>query len=683
MLISWNWIEDYVRRPETVEEATQLWTLSGLNLEGFETVDVRPGVRDVRIDLEVTSNRGDCLGHLGVARELAVLTGAGRDGVCRPQITAEPVAENVRDVTSVDINCPDVCPQYTARMVRDVKVGPSPDWMQDRLRAVGLEPVNNVVDCTNYVLMETGQPLHAFDFDRLEGGRIFVRKAKNGETLEAIDHRTYEMTADDCVIADSRKAVAIAGVMGGAETEIVEGTTNVLVEVANFDPLSVRNTARRLGCFSDSSYRFERGVDEHQLDWASRRCCDLIVQTAGGRVLDGLVLAGKLPGWDPEPITLRFAQVRRLLGIDVPADRCVQILESLGLELVTRDEASASLKPPSWRRDLTRECDLIEEVGRIHGYEHVPTDAYLTARVALPTDEERVVDRLSDVLVGGGFCEAMTLSFVSQAAAELFPPVLFDGDGLPGVAVAHSSRKLENVLRASLVPSLLVSRRENERRGQFDAELFEIARVYLAAEADDSAAQPKRLSGVTGRSFAEVRGVLGAVVRAVCRQDLIGVRPADVPSLAAGRSAELTLGGEPWGVMGELSRATADAVDLQEPTTVFEVALGPLVTYARHTPRYEELPAFPAMARDVSLLLDEAVRWDDLSTLIKSNAGPLLESLRFADQYRGQQIPPGKKALMFSVVYRAADRTLTGEEVDAVQKAVVGACERDLGAVQR
>ena len=679
MLISWNWLSDYVRRTDTVEEATEKWTLSGLNLEEFEAVSPREGVEDVRIDLEVTSNRPDCLGHLGVARELAVLTGRGAGGVCKSNADVPTNGEEARTVTSVDINCPELCPQYTARVVKGVSVGPSPDWMADRLRAVGVEPVNNVVDCTNYVMLECGQPLHAFDFAKLGGGRIFVRRAKPGEKLEAINHKTYEMTPDDCVIADATKAVAIAGVMGGAETEIGAATADVLVEVANFEPLSVRNTARRLACFSDSSYRFERGVDEHQMDWASRRCCELIVQTAGGEVCDGVVMAGKLPGWDPEPITLRFGQIERLLGIAISADRSVEILESLGLTTVERGEDAASFTPPSWRRDLTRECDLIEEVGRIHGYDHVPTDAYLTAAVALPSSEERVIDRATDVLVGAGFSEAMTLSFVSRPVADVFGPVLGEA---AGVSVEHSSRKLENVLRPSLIPSLLVSRRENERRGQFEADLFEIARVYLAAEADN-ASQPKRLSAVTGRGFREVRGVLDAVVRAVCREDRIRVRPCDRPEFAAGRAAELLLGETPWGVLGELSRETCDKLDLQGPATVFEVALRPLVDHARHTPRAVELPLYPSVDRDVNLMLDESVRWEDLSAVVRENAGPLLESVRFADQYRGKQIEAGKKSLVFSLVYRAADRTLTGEEIDAVQEKVVAACEREFGAVQR
>lgn len=678
MIVSWNWLAEYVKRPESVDETTDALTMSGLNLEGVKPISGLHGDDDLAIDLEVTSNRPDCLGHLGVAREIAVLNGDGLSGVCRPKAEYVETSENVRTATSVDINCPDLCDQYVARLVRGVKIGPSPVWMQDRLKAVGLEPVNNVVDCTNYVLMECGQPLHAFDFKKLDGGRIFVRQAEPGEKLEAINHKTYELVASDCVIADVKKPVAIAGVMGGASTEISDETTEVLVEVANFDPLTVRNTARRLALFSDSSYRFERGVDEHQLDWASQRCCQLIVETAGGEVLEGSVLAGKLAAWDPEPIQLRFSQIARILGVEISATQCVRILTDLGCEVVEQSEDEASFKPPSWRRDVTREADLIEEIARIYGYNKIPTDAMIPVEIALPRPEERVVATAGDVLVGAGFCEAMTLTFATDDVRNLFTPRT-----APEVRVEHSSRKQENILRPSVVPGLLVSRRENERRGQFDADLFEVARVFLASEADDKTAQPKVLAGVTGRSFSETRGVLDAIVRKVCRADLLAVEPSDVKQFAAGRGAELTLGGEHFGWLGELDRAVSDTIDLQSAVTVFEVSVDVLVASARLVPQVAEVPQYPPMNRDINLVLDETVAWNDLCRVATEAAGPLLESLRFLEQYRGKGIDPGKKSYVFSLVYRAADRTLESDEVDAAQANVVAACVFKFGAVQR
>ena len=275
MIVSHNWLHEYVDAGMPLDDLTHRLTMSGLNLEGTETVG-----NDTAIDLEVTSNRPDCLGHIGVAREIGVLF--GKD-LTIPAADVRTSSEKTADVTAVDIDCPDLCPQYIARVIKGVKVGPSPEWMQDRLRTLGLTPVNNVVDVTNYVLMECGQPLHTFDYDNLAEGRILVRRARNGESIEAIDHKTYELTDQMCVIADATNPVAIGGVMGGAATEISAGTVNLLVETANFAPLSIRGTARHLSLFSDSSYRFERGIDEQQLLWASNRCCELILEVAGWR----------------------------------------------------------------------------------------------------------------------------------------------------------------------------------------------------------------------------------------------------------------------------------------------------------------------------------------------------------------------------------------------------------------
>ena len=571
MIVSQNWLADYVKVGTSLDELTHRLTMSGLNLEGTESVG-----EDTAIDLEVTSNRPDCLGHIGVAREVAVLFGGE---LTIPAAAVSPSSEKTSDATSVDIECPDLCPQYIARVIKGVKVGPSPDWMQEKLRTLGLTPVNNVVDVTNYVLMECGQPLHTFDFDKLDEGRIVVRRARKGETIEAIDHKTYELTDQMCVIADARNPVAIGGVMGGAATEISEGTVNLLVETANFAPLSIRGTARHLSLFSDSSYRFERGVDEQQLLWASNRCCELILEVAGGELLDGPVIAGEIPDWSPEPVTLRFDQIQRMLGIEIAPEECVRILRSLGLE-PTWDTAEdsrrplaevsdASFLPPSWRRDLTRECDLIEEVGRIHGYEQVPEDANMPVVATHETARETVLGRIADVLTGAGFYEALTMSFVARETFDLFTP----RPGLEPLCVEHSSRKQENILRQSLIPSLLASRRENERQGTFGAKLYEIANVYLAARPAEEGTQPTMLGLVTGQSFAELRGVIDTLAHAVNQTLSVSVRPSEVPQFAPGRGAELLIGGAPWGWLGELDRNVTDRLDLRDAVTVGEVDL--------------------------------------------------------------------------------------------------------------
>ncbi len=672
MIISHNWLNEFVPLDMQVGELTDRLTMSGLNLEGVENVD-----GDSAIDLEVTSNRPDCLGHIGVAREVGVLFGLP---LSIPEAEVSTGAEKTADVTSVEIECPDLCPQYVARVIKGVTVGPSPTWIQSRLRTLGITPINNIVDITNYVLMECGQPLHAFDFDKLDGKRIVVRRAREGEKIEAIDHKTYSLTSDMCVIADAERPVAIGGVMGGASTEISARTQNVLVETANFAPLAIRGAARKLSLFSDSSYRFERGVDEQQLLWASNRCCELILATSGGILLDEPVIAGEIPEWNPDAVLLRFSQISRLLGINILPKECIRILTDLGMTPV--GEASddmAAFVAPSWRRDLTRECDLIEEIGRIHGYDHVPEDVVIPVVATIDTSRDVVRDRVSDVLTAAGYFEAVTMSFVSRETFDLFTP---RGDAEP-LSVEHSSRRHENILRQSLVPNLLVSRRENERQGTFNARLFEIANVYLVAKPEDPSTQPTVVSLVTGDSFATVRGLLDTLARSVNGDACVTARPASVSQFAAGRGAELLLKGKPWGWLGELDRSVTDRLDLRDAVTACEIDVAPLIELLDRTPQSASLPQYPSMQRDLNFVLDDAVTWQELERIVQISAGPLLDGVSFVDQYRGKQIPVGKKSYVLSVAYRSPHRTLNSDEVDTAQRSVVAACEQQLGAVQR
>jgi len=400
MIVSWNWLKQYVTLDMPLEQLQRRLTMAGLNHE--ETREVGG---DLAIDLEVTSNRPDCLGHLGVAREVAVLF--GRE-LHVPQARPPEGDTPVEKLVEVQIDCPDLCPRYTARVIRGVKVGPSPRWLVRRLQTVGLTPINNVVDISNYVLMECGQPLHTFDYAKLKGPRIVVRRPRPGESIEAIDHRIYDLSPQMCVIADAEDPVAIGGVMGGAATEISAETTDVLVEAAEFNPVSIRNTARALNLHSDSSYRFERGVDPMGVDWASRRCCELILELAGGELARGVVDVGRRPP-QPQLITLRLSQIERILGIEIPLERVREILLALGLREVEdgargregKESASATLTllPPSWRRDLTREIDLVEEVGRIHGYDAIPEDVGVPMVASRRPERDRVIERIRTVLL--------------------------------------------------------------------------------------------------------------------------------------------------------------------------------------------------------------------------------------------------------------------------------------------
>lgn len=673
MIVSWDWLLEYVKPTASAAEVADKLMMTGLNLEGLEEIG-----DDLAVDLEVTSNRPDCLGHIGVAREISVCFG---NELTIPPAQPADSGEAVTEVTSVEIECEDVCPRYIARVIRGVKVGPSPDWMQKRLETIGIAPINNIVDITNYVLMECGQPLHAFDFDRLAGNRIVVRRAKDGETIEAIDHKEYKLTSDMCVIADAERPVAIGGVMGGASTEISEGTTNVLVEVADFAVKSIRGTARELNLHSDSSFRFERGIDPEQMDWASRRCCELILELAGGELLEGSIWVGAQPPAAPEPVTLRFARIRQVLGIDVPREDAIEILRSLGMEPVGEaTEDQASFVPPSWRRrDISREADLLEEVARIYGYDRIPEDAIVPLTVSQKSLRDRVVDRVCEVLNGNGFYEAVTMTFTDEKLNGLFTPRTTETT----LSVNHSSRRQENILRQSLIPSLLQARRENERHGSFNAQLFEIASVFLESDPGNPAAEPKVVGLVSGCSFSEMKGVLQAIAERVNRVSTITVKPSDVPQFVEGRGAEILLNGESWGCFGELDRSVTDELGLRDACVAAEIDLSLLEQSANLRPEFVELPRFPASTRDLNFVLDESVTWSQLEEAVTAVAGPNFESISFSGQFRGKQLPADKKSYLLTISYRSAERTLTHEEVEEAQQAVIASCETAVGAQLR
>ena len=680
MLVSWDWLHEYVRPDASPHEVGERLMNAGLNLESIEQV-----AGDTVLDLEVTSNRPDCLGHIGVAREISVLFGCPLK-VPNAEVKTSPKA--TADVISVKVADTDACPRYIARVIRGVKIGPSPEWLRKRLEAVGQKSVNNVVDVTNYVLLETGQPFHTFDLAKLKGQQIIVRAARAGETIAALNQKdgreTYKLDPSMLVIADAERPVAIAGVMGGLETGITSSTTDLLLETADFAALAIRGTARKLALFSPSQYRFERGVDREQMDWASRRCAELILQVAGGELLEGSVEDGSKAIPQREPIRLRFRQIKRVLGIDVPPEAAAPILQRLGLKRASEVASDAAeFIPPSWRRDLTREIDLIEEVARVFGYGAIPDDATVPLSLSRRSDLDRVRDRIRETLIALGFDEALTLSFVSPEEVELFDPL----PDRPTLAVEHSSRRHENRLRKSLVPSLLRCRRENERKGVFDADLFEIAKVYLesAPGRPEREVEPLRVSFVNGRSFVETKGVVERIVRELSRDAQVEVSPFDLPAFEPGHGAELRLNGRPFGWMGTLARSVQDSrvLELRDQVTLAELDFAPLLEVAQLFRTAKPIPHFPAIERDLNFVLDEETQWEMLDRVARSAAGDQLERTDFVDQFRGKQLGPEKKSYVIRLVFRAKDRTLTSEEVDAQVREVVAKCERELKATLR
>jgi phenylalanyl-tRNA synthetase beta chain len=729
MLISYEWLKSLVPLSVGVDEFARRMMLAGFNHESTTPVG-----DDFAVDLEITSNRPDCLGHIGLAREAAVLFGSElKLPAAAPKHSG---STKVADVASVRIDAPQLCSRFTARVIRGVKIKSSPAWLVKRLTAIGQPAINNVVDITNYVLMECGQPLHAYDLAFVKGRQIIVRDVRPGEKFAAINHKVYDLAPGMCVIADAERPVGLGGVMGGVDSEVSPATVDLLVEAADFDPLSIRNTARKLGLRSDSSYRFERGVDPEGIDWASRRCCELILELAGGEMAEGVIDVGT-PRPARAPVTLRLAQLERILGIDIPGDEVRRILAALGCreestrvgesvresftvqsvtaeltaeeaenfnaEQVRREaEAIAAIQlasetirrelgvatasgsitvtPPSWRRDLEREIDLIEEAARIYGYDAIPEDVSVPMAPSARTDEDRVLARIRHVLTACGFDEALTISVVDAELSAAFSPWT---DAEP-LALQMPILERADRLRRSLVPSLLKARRENEAVGNRVIELFETAKVYLP-RAGQLPHEELMLGLTSGRDFFAVKGAIEAMLSALDPAAQLDVRPAAPTELwAAGRAVELVVGGEMIGLLGEVSSAGLKRFELRGKTVVAELKIGALVKQTVLVPRYVPLVAFPAIDRDINLVVDEGIRWSDVAATARESGGELVESLDLKNVYRDKEkLGAGKKSLLITLLIRSKERTLTSGEADAVRERITTACSAKHGAQLR
>lgn len=670
MIVSWNWLTQYVRLDMPVEVLTERLALAGLNHESTEDVG-----GDLAIDLEVTSNRPDCLGHLGVAREISVLFALP---FRVPDPRSATSGASVESKTAVEIEADDLCHRFTARVVSGITIGESPWWLRKRLETIGVRPISNVVDVTNYVMFECGQPLHAYDLDKLAGARLVVRRARVKETLTAINGKIYELAPDMLVIADAERPVGLAGVMGGLDTEISATTRNVLIEAAQFDAMNVRKTSRALGLFSPSSYRFERPLDPEGTEWASRRCAELILETAGGTLHPGLIDVGR-PREARPTITLRLDQIPRVLGITIDRPTTERILTALGLETLQSNTGSVTCRPPTWRSDLEREIDLVEEVARIHGYHHIPEDRAVPLTSAPRGLRERVDAAIREALTACGFDEAVTFSLVSDLLSE---PV-GTGESASPIRVEHSGRKREGALRQSLVPSLLAALRHNEAHGNADAELFEIADVYLPRQGSELPVQPTRLALVCGQDFLGLKGVIETLLNRLHAAAELEIRPAEVNWLAPGRAAELWLADEHLGYLGEVDRSRLDALELRRTCSAAELELTVLLRHAVLVPQHRTLPPFPAVDRDLSLVVDRGLSWAELSAAVKSSAGKSLESVAFLDTFHGGNIPEGRHSVHFGLRFRHPERTLTGEEVERSVREVIEACSVRFAATLR
>ena len=696
MKVAYNWLKEFVAITASPEEIASRLALSGTNIASLEN-----GPHGPVIDAEITSNRPDCLGMFGIAREVAAIYRLPlKFNAPKP---AESTTAKAADAVSVKIDAPDLCGRFTARVIRGVKVQPSPQWLKDRLEAAGTASISNVVDISNYVMLELGHPLHTFDYDLVRNHNIVVRRAKSGEKIKTLDgvDRTLDASLSVVSDGDGSRPVGIGGIMGGADTEISFSTKNVLIECAWFDPISVRRAARSLRLHTEASTRFGRGADPEMAEIASRRAAELILQLAGGELLSGVVdvYPGKRA---PKKITLTRRELLRVMGADVPDKDIEAVLASLGFAPVRADQSGGTLNSllaawectqPSWRAEVEREIDLIEEVARVYGLNHFPPrlPASRAGTARLPHYEAE--SRLRERLVGLGYHEILTIPHVAEDRNELFRP--------PDAAPAKLSNPLSEeagVLKSTGAVTMASAIEWNLNHDQRNARLFEIGSHYRFADGKPvetrvltigatGAARPQALyDPPRDYSFADLKGDLDSLgaLSGGLRWEQSGpewLNPARRGAISLGKES-----GPALGFAGQLGKRVAEKFKFRQDVFLAEIALGPLYCMyygVKNNRRYEALPRFPSVERDFSLFLADGVTFAQVQQTIHSLAIPEIASIDAADLFRGKNVPAGKFSLLVRVVFQSREATLTDAQINDFSTRILHALEKSLSATLR
>jgi len=695
MKVLYNWLKEFVDVKAPATDLRARLSLCGIAVDSVEESAAGPV-----LDAEITANRPDCLGHLGIAREAAAIY---RMPLKPLQPKLKEAAEKAADSTRVEIETPELCGRFTARVLRGVKVQPSPDWLRQRLEAIDQKSINNVVDISNYVMFELGHPLHAFDFDKLNEHRIVVRRARPGEKIRTLDGIERKLEKDMCVVADATHAVGIGGVMGGADTEISFSTRNILIECAWFDPISIRRAAKTLGLRTEASYRFERGADPEMAELASWRAAELIHQVGGGEILAGVVDVYPRPE-PPRKIEFTRKELLRVMGADVPDRDIEDILGALGFHPMRVDSnrgsagsimAAWECRQPSWRHDVTRGIDLVEEVARHYGYDKFPPrlpPAKLPAR-RLPHAEAQ--DRLIERIVALGYQEIVEIPLVNAERNELFRP-----EKLTPAVIANPLAEDASVMRSTGIVSMVGALEWNLNHGQRNLRLFEIGKTYELRDGEP-AETPVLTIGATGLarektiyepaheySFADLKGDLDRLGELAGG---FGWHAGGPAWLAGARATQISLAhghvhGGSLGVAGLIARRIADQLKFRQDVYVAELRLEPLlagIEAARAATCFKPLPRFPAVERDFSLVLADGVTFAQVAETIRALGIPELQSIEAADLFRGGQIPAGKYSLMIRVTFQSTQATLTDAQLADFSSRIVAALEKKLGAALR
>jgi phenylalanyl-tRNA synthetase beta chain len=701
MKIVYNWLKDFVDLSVTPQDLASRLALSGTNIASVEAQPLG-GV----IDAEVTSNRPDCLGVYGIAREVgAIFKLPVKSLLAKP---VESSALKTSDAVSVNIQAPELCGRFTARVIRGVRIQPSPAWLRERLEAAGVASISNVVDATNYVLLELGHPLHAFDYDLVRNHSIVVRRAKPQEKIKTLDgiERTLDPSFSVVCDGDGSRAVGIGGIMGGGETEISFATKNVLIECAWFEPIAIRRATRFLKLHTEASTRFSRGADPEMAELASRRCAELILQLAGGELLSGVVdiYPGKRAA---KKMSITRAEILRVMGADVPDKEIESVLGALGFAPVRVDQnrgqagsilAAWECTQPSWRADVEREIDLIEEVARVYGLGKFPPRLPAARQGAARLPQHEAESRLRERLIGLGYREIVTIPHVAEDRDALFRP-----DGVIPALLANPLSEEMNLLRSNGSVSMTSAIEWNLNHGQRNVRLFEIGRHYRFASREkprEAAIAPVETLFLTLGATGEARSQgLYDSARAFAFADLKGDLDA-IGTLAGGlkwehggaeslhpaKRGQLCLGENQLGSAGQLARRIADRLKFRQDVFLAELALGPFYCAyygVKHARRYESLPRFPAVERDFSLLLAEGTPFAEIVKAIRSLNIAEIASVEAADLYRGKNVPAGKYSLMIRVTFQSREATLTDAQVAEFSSKIVAALETCIGAQLR
>ena len=655
--------------------ADGIWILD----EGNPGDDINPiiGNDDTIVDFEITNNRPDCYSIIGLAREAAAAFG-------KPMRHHEPVvkgsdAGSIFEHLDVEVPAAKLCNRYTSRMVANVKIGPSPKWMRQRLRANGVRPINNIVDITNYVMLEYGQPMHAFDYRYVGDKKIVVREAHDGEVLTTLDGTLRSLKAGMLVIADDVKPIGLAGIMGGENSEIMDDTTMVVFESANFNGTSIRQTALALGMRTEASGKFEKSLDPMMTVPAVQRACELVELLECGDVLDGIIdIVNYVP--QPKTVKLECDRVNALLGTDIPREDMVRYLANLEVPVVGDD-----IQVPSFRPDLNLMADIAEEIGRSFGYNNIPVTAFKNATQGGYTPEMLHEAKAGTLCRGLGYSEIITYSFVS--------PAVFDQIRVPVDSPLRNALRIQNplgedtsIMRTIALPSMLEILSRNNAYHNKSVKLYELAKIYLPVDGEPLPQEPKMLllgSYGAGESFFRLKGEIETIFAGLRLERAEYEACRDNPSYHPGRCANILVGGEQIGVMGQVHPLAARNYGLDADVYCAEINFTRLMHYQLPDPVYTPLPKYPAVSRDLALVCDEHVTVSQVEKVITAAAGKLLRDVKLFDIYRGTGVPDGKKSLAFSLELRADDRTLTDSDSESVMKDILTALSEKLGAVLR